>query len=165
MRHVTLTIAIAAFIATGLMSCGQTGDKKTESSEKLSVPGAVKESKHFTVLVPEGWQFSGFDDGTVQVYNTSGSYMLQAKRAGMNMNEKDLEMSISGIITQYKGTPVEKVEMLGLTFLKSTYDASGSHQTLYAALKNGEKISIQLMGPQHETDKTIQAVLQSLQLK
>ncbi|MBI5645793.1 MAG: hypothetical protein HY962_02585 [Ignavibacteriae bacterium] len=172
-RHV-VSYTVAAFLVLGLLSCGKSNETKSQAGnagdaaatqEKPAVAGSVKDGKIFSILVPEGWQFSEFNDGTVQTYNNAGTFMVQAKKAGMNMTDKDVETNLTSMMTQYKGTAIENVDMLGLTFLKTTYDASGSHQTLYGALKDGMQISIQLMGPGHETDATIQGVLASIRLR
>ncbi|MBL0174021.1 MAG: hypothetical protein IPP94_01945 [Ignavibacteria bacterium] len=158
-----LTMVMVVFLVAGLMSCGQQAGKGADTS---SVPGKVKETKDFKILVPDGWEFTDFGNAVIQTYNKSGTSMVEVRKAGFNMTDKDLEATQAMLVTQYKGTPLEKVDMLGLTFLKTTYDASSTHQTTYAALlKGGVKLSIGLMGAKHETDPTIQAVLKSIVLK
>jgi hypothetical protein len=130
-----------------------------------SVKGTVKESADFSLLVPEGWEFSDFGNGTVQTYNSSGSYMVELKKAGSNMTEKDAESGVANLASQNKGTGPEKVEMLGLTFYKTVFDKSSMHMSYYAGIKDGVKISINLVGKDHETDPAIQAVFTSIALK
>jgi hypothetical protein len=166
MLRSSLVFTLVSFLAIGFVSCGQGGEKGGDrTAEQAKVPGTVKESANFKILVPEGWEFMAFSDGTVQTYNKSMTYMVEAKKAGYNMTEKDVELLIGNLAKQYNGTPVEKVEMLGLSFFKTTYTANSSRQTMYNALKDGAKISITLMGPDHEKDATIQAVFKSVALK
>jgi hypothetical protein len=168
MRNTRWSLTFVAVLAVSFLSCGQTDEKKTEGGNDqaaASVPGAVREAKFFSVLVPDGWEFMEFNDGTVQTYNKSATRMVELKRGGYNMNEKDLEGTFTTFVTQYKGSPIEKVQMLGLTFLKTTYTYSSKSMTAYSALKDGQKISISLMGPDHQKDATIQAVLASVKLK
>jgi hypothetical protein len=162
MIHKSATLVIILFLAVGSFSCGK---NKEQQADTASIPGTVKESAAFKILVPEGWEFSTFNDGTVQTYDKSGTYMVEAKKGGMNMTEKDVEMVIGTLAKQYNGTPLETVEMLGLKFYKTSYEAFSKKQTMYNALKGGQKISIALMGPEHQTDPKIQAVLKSIVLK
>ncbi len=166
------TIALAGLMVVSLMSCGQTGEKKdaeadagNAESAQPAIPGTIRESKLFKILVPQGWEFSSYEDGTVQTYNRSATYMVEVRQAGMNMTEKEIESLLASLSKRYNGTPLEKVEFLGLSFFKTTYTANSSHQTMFNAHKNGTKISIAMMGPDHETDPTIQAVFKSIVIK
>jgi hypothetical protein len=166
MKHARWTFVILLLLSVGLQSCGKSAEQGADKdSTKPSVPGTVKESAHFKILMPEKWQSSSFADGTIQVYNAAMTSMVEVKKAGYNMTEKDVEVLIGNLAKQYNGTPVEKVQVLGLTFYKTTYNAGSSHQTMYNALKGGAKISITLMGPDHEKDPTIQAVFASIEIK
>lgn len=80
------------------------------------------------------------------------------------MTEQDEAVLIASMSEKYKGTPVERVEFKGLNWFKTTFNASGFHQSLFTAIKDGQKISIQLAGPDHETNEIIQAVFDSVEI-
>lgn len=151
-RVSTLVVMVMAFVVFGLLNVSQ-----------AAVPGTVKETANFKILVPTGWEFSDFGNGALQTYNKMGSFMVELKIAGENMT--DVKSNVDNFVTQYKGSGPDKVEMLGLSFFKTTYDKGSQHMSYYAALKNGKMISISLLGPAHETDATIQDVLKSIQIK
>lgn len=166
MKQCVWTLMLAFLLTAGFVSCGQSGEKAEAGGEEAaSVPGIVKESADFKILVPEGWEFQDFGNGTVQTYNKSGTFLVQLQKAGMNMTEKDVESSLESLRKQYNGTPMKKMDMLGLSFYTTTFVAAGRSQTFYNALKDGKKISIGLSGPDHEKDPTIQAVFKSVALK
>ncbi|MBE0642674.1 MAG: hypothetical protein IH600_01180 [Bacteroidetes bacterium] len=158
-------------IGLGFSSCGQNSasDKNAAdgsvTEQTTQVPGTLTETPEFTILVPEGWEASDFGGGAFQTYNKSGSYMVEVRKAGVNMTEKDVESTLQALVTQYKGTPIKTVDMKGMKYFTSTYEANGRHQTMYNGLKGGAKISISLVGPDHETDPTIQGVLSSIVVK
>lgn len=154
MKRMVILVAVFALLMVGLVPMAAT-----------AADGALKETADFKLMVPDGWEFSDFGNGAVQTYNKSGSYMVELKKAGNNMTEKDVESGLASIAKQYSGTDPEKVDMLGLTFYKTTFDRSSTHQTLYTALKDGAKISINLVGADHETEPTIQGVFKSIELK
>jgi uncharacterized surface protein with fasciclin (FAS1) repeats len=155
MKRVVIAASLAAVVVfCGLLSLGQ-----------AAVQGAVKESDNFKILVPNGWEFSDFKNGTVQTYNKMGTFMVEVKIAGTNMTEADVKSGVDTFVKQYKGSGPDKVEMFGLSFLKTTFDKSSQHMSYYAAIKGGKQVSIQLLGPAHETDANIQAVLKSIEMK
>ena len=94
-----------------------------------------------------------------------GSYMLELRKEGYNNTDADLAMINEIFLNQYDGTPWEEVEMLGLKFFKTTFEYGGKQQSLYNALKEGVKISIGMMGEDHDTEPTIQAVFKSIVIK
>ena len=154
MKRMTVAVMVGSLIIMGLMFVGA-----------AAAGGTMKETAEFKIMVPDGWQFSDFKNGTLQTYNRSGSYMVQVKKAGMNMNEADVQRNVASMAKRYKGTGPEKVEMLGLVFYKTVFTAGSSHQSLYSALKGGAAISIAMSGKDHETDPTIQAVFKSIVIK
>lgn len=167
MRNTRLSLTLAAVLAVSFLSCGQTDQNKTDGGEQAaaSIPGTVRDAKFFKILVPDGWEYMEFNDGTVQTYNKSATAMVECKRGGYNMTDKDLEGTFTTFVTQYKGTPIEKVALFGLTFLKTTYTYSSKSMSTYSALKGGQKISISLMGADHDKDATIQGVFRSIVVK
>jgi hypothetical protein len=70
---------------------------------------------------------------------------------------------VANLASQNMGRP-EKVEMLGLTFYKTVFDKSSMHMSYYAASRRGQDLH-HLVGKDHETDPTIQAVFTSIALK
>lgn len=154
MKRMSVAVMVTVFAVMSLLA-----------SMAIAAQGTIKETADFKIMTPDGWEFSDFGNGTVQTYNKSGSYMVELKKAGSNMSEADVESGVANIAKQYKGTGPDKVEMLGLTFYRTTFDRSSMHATLYAALKDGTKISITLFGADHETDATMQAVLKSIEIK
>jgi len=157
MKHKAVAVMFALLVS-GLVLAWTAGADEM-------VPGTVEETEDFSFLVPEGWQCTVFASGTVQIHNRMGSYMVELKKEGYNMTDEDLDMVNQLFVKQYEGTPLEEVEMLGLKFYQTTFEFGGRQQSLYTALKEGIKISIGMMGEEHATEPTIQAVLQSITLK
>jgi hypothetical protein len=155
MKRVMLLAALAVFGFVGLFT-----------AVPAMAQGTIKETADFKITVPAGWEFSDFGNGAVQTYNKMGTFMIELKKAGENMTDKDVEAGVASLAQQYKGTTPEKVEMLGLTFYKTTFDRSSQHHTFYAAInKNGKKVSIDLMGPDHEKGANLQGAFKSIALK
>jgi hypothetical protein len=50
------------------------------------------------------------------------------------MTEQDEAVLIASMSEKYKGTPVERVEFKGLNWFKTTFNASGFHQSLFTAI-------------------------------
>ena len=164
---------VIGFVLIGacFTSCGQNADKQSGESAvteeaAVNVPGEMTEVPGFRMLIPKGWEKNYFEaGGSLQTYPPNWKYMVQVKKAGYNMSQADVDMNLNGLVDRYKGTAVKTVEMLGMTFKTSTFEANAQLQTMYFALKNGEMISITLMGPDHQTDPTVQAVFKSIELK
>ncbi len=125
----------------------------------------IQETDNFKFLVPDTWQFIVYENGAVQIFNRMATYMVELKKEGYNMTDADWKSSMKIFVEQFKGSDPVVVEMLGFQFLKTTFDYSGTHQSLYTALLGGEKISVGIMGPEHETDEKIQAIRKSIEIK
>lgn len=160
-------------VALGVMGCGknETAVEATETApgaaaKAPAVAGEVKDTEFFHILVPRGWEFVDFGRGSLQVYNRGGTYMVEVKSQAVASDDKILESTLEMTRARYDGTPIERVEMLGLNFFKTTFTAHNRLTTMYTAgNKDGRKISITLYGPDHPTDPGIQAVLKSLVIK
>ncbi|MFH0782384.1 MAG: hypothetical protein V2B20_10605 [Pseudomonadota bacterium] len=153
-RMSVAAVMVMFFIMFGLLTIGQ-----------AAVQGTVKETANFKILVPNGWEFSDFGNGKLQTYNKMGSFMVELSIGGNNMTEADIKSQVATFVKNNKGSGPDKVTMFGLSFDKTTYDKSSMHMSYYWALKDGKKITISLLGPNHETDATIQEVLKSIQIK
>ncbi len=98
------------------------------------IEGEIKGNSAFNLLVPVRWEFADFGNDAIQVYNMMGTYMASLKKDGLNMTEQDEAVLIASMSEKYKGTPVERVEFKGLNWFKTTFNASGFHQSLFTAI-------------------------------
>lgn len=155
-------------VAVGFTSCGQNTESKDgeTAGEEATVAGKMMDGPGFRMLIPEGWEHNLFEaGGSLQAYTRDMKYAVRVSRSGYNMSQADIQTNLESILKVHKGTPIKTMEMLGLNFIYSTYDANGQYQTMYLALKDGQSIGIVLLGPEHQTDPTVQAVFKSVELK
>ncbi|PKP01885.1 MAG: hypothetical protein CVU11_13880 [Bacteroidetes bacterium HGW-Bacteroidetes-6] len=128
------------------------------------IEGKIRGNSAFNLLVPTRWEFADFGNNAIQVCNIMGSFMVSLKKNGLNTTEQDEAALIALMSEKYNGTQVERVEFKGINWFKIVFDASGFHQSLFTAIKDGRKISIQLAGPDHESNEIIQAIFNSIEI-
>ena len=170
MKQLRIMVIGFALIAAGFTSCGQNKDANgagdASAEEAAPVAGTMMDGPGFRVLIPEGWEKSLFEAaGSLQTSRRDMKYAVKVQRSGMNMTQNDIDVNLKSIADRYKGTPIKTVDLLGLKFIATTFDMGGMRQTMYLAIKDGQAVNITLMGPDHETDPTVQAVFKSIALK
>jgi len=166
------TMVLVMALAISAAACGKKAPEGEGAAaatvtepQPPAVAGEIKETEFFDILVPQGWEFVDFGKGSLQTYNRSGSYMAQVKLEGFNLNDNNVESALESMRARQDGSPLERVEMKGLNFWTTTFESGGRRQTFYNALKDGRTVSIAISGPDHQSDPTMQAVLESIVIK
>jgi hypothetical protein len=163
----------SAVLVVCAAGCGKAGDSAAPAETAAepaaaaapAVPGEMKEGEFCRILVPAGWEFADFGKKTVQTYNRSGTFMVQVQMDGFNQTEGNVESSLESMRARQNGTPLEKVDLKGMSFWTTTFETGGRSQTFYNTLKDGRTLSIALSGPDHQNDPTIRAVFDSIEIK
>lgn len=165
----SLLLAGALCISCGRDTQEKAGDPRPrengEAVEAVSVGGTLKETPDFTIMVPEGWEFLDLGDGAIQTRSRDGAHMVEARKSGSGLTADAVETAIREFVERKNGTPVETGEMKGLKFSMSSYEEEGTKRSVYYAMKDGARISITLVGPEHTSDPAVQAVFSSIVVK
>ena len=138
------------------------GNESKETVAEAKVKGEIYDTEKFSILAPDGWNKMDIPGG-VQLYQ--GNDVLQVAVSGSNITEEDDKALLEDMSKQYNGTPLEEVSMFGMKFFKISFTASGSDQTMYSGVRNGEQVIIQVAGKDHANNETIKAMLESIKLK
>ena len=149
------TLFVCAFI------CGCAATMGTVQRDPLE-GGTVYETKRFSITGAPGWDKMDIDGG-IQLYKSDA--LLQICVRGYGLAEQDNIMIIESMLEMVdEASDITQVNMLGFDFYTATYTAFGMEQTIYAAILDGEQLSIQLGGKDHGTDEIMQAMLGSIEL-
>lgn len=135
------------------------------TANQVSVPaieGSTFDAQGFTIVVPKGWESVKIDGG-VQMYK--GSHIVQIYIRGYNMTAGEDKGQTESNSKRYNGTQPEQIDIFGMKFWKTTYTAASVYQTSYLSMKNGQLVSVQIAGADHETNETIKGMLGTLKFK
>lgn len=145
-------------------SAGQADSAETTAAAAEEVKGEMIENDKFSMIVADGWEQMELSGAAgFQVYK--GNDVIQVKVSGMNVTEEEDKTLLENMKEQYGGTDLEEVSMLGMKFYKTSFTASGVDQTIYSGVRNGEQVSIQMAGKDHQNNKDIKAMFESIKLK
>jgi hypothetical protein len=177
MKRITKLFLIAVCILTmiavigAFTACGG-GDAKSGTVPKedgakpeetaAEVKGTVAETDKFSMIVVDKWEKMDISGG-FQIYK--GNDIIQVSVSGMNVTEDEDKALLENMASQYDGTPLEEVNMLGIKFYKTSFTYSGVDQTIYSGVKDGEQVKIQLAGKDHMNNADIMAMFESITLK
>ena len=155
-----LVISLAAALLAG---CGspvpQGGSGNGTEPKTEAVKGETVETEHFTMTVATGYNKMDISGG-IQAYQGSNAIEVWVRPSTQDA-EKEAEKFAAG----YDGTAPKQVELFGLTFYTTTFTASGSYQTKYVAVSDGNRIEIGITGADHENNKELQGMLNSINFK
>lgn len=155
-----LVIALGAALLAGCGSPatqGESGNGKEPKTE--AVKGEAVETEHFTMTVATGYNKMDISGG-IQAYQGSNAIEVWVRPS-----TQDAEKEAEKFAADYDGTGPEQLELFGLTFYTTTFTASGSYQTKYVAVSDGNRIEIGITGADHENNKELQGMLNSINFK
>lgn len=155
-----LVIALAAALLTGCGGSAPQGGSGNGTEPKTeAVKGETVETDHFTVTVATGYNKMDISSG-IQAYQGSNAIEVWVRPS-----TQDAEKEAAKFAADYDGTDPEQVELFGLTFYTTTFTASGYDQTKYVAVSDGNRIEIGITGADHENNKELQGMLNSISFK
>lgn len=155
-----LVIALAAALMTG---CGSSAPQSASGNgtepKTEAIKGETVETDHFTMTVATGYNKMDISGG-IQAYQGSNAIEVWVRPSTQNAEEEAGKFA-----ADYDGTDPEQVELFGLTFYTTTFTASGYDQTKYVAISDGNRIEIGITGADHENNKELQGMLNSISFK
>lgn len=155
-----LFIALAAALMTGCGSSAPQGGSGNGTEPKTeTIKGEPMETDHFTMTVATGYNKMDISGG-IQAYQGSNAIEVWVRPS-----TQDSQKEAEKFAADYDGTDPEQVELFGLTFYTTTYTYSGSYQTKYIAVSDGNRIEIGITGADHENNKELQGMLGSISFK
>jgi len=163
-------IACGIFI---ISACGDSNTPPPAAQEKTALVSVTASGKSFEndlirAIVPDRWWLK--DDSRIGMMmilpetgnpEKSGVYL---KFEGPNWTGTP-EESIAEMAKNYQGTPPQSVVCNGRTFVQTSYEYSGSKQTMMIAKKDGTKITVTLEGAEHASSPAVRQILESLVVK
>jgi hypothetical protein len=163
---VTMVAIVGAFTACGGGDAKSGTVPKEEGAEvaetAAEVKGTAAETDKFSMIVADGWEKMDITGG-FQIYK--GNDIIQVTVSGMNVTEDEDKSLLENMASQYDGTALEEVNMLGVKFYKTSFTYSGVEQTIYSGVKDGEQVKIQLAGKDHMNNADIMTMFESIALK
>jgi|GEM_PF-1456228 len=170
--HTNLIVGVflILFIVNG---CGGNGNEPGNAAP-AGKKGEVFENKFFKATIPQGWTV--FDDsklGMMRIYPEKDTSMyaptIHLKFEGPISGHFEWagtpEQAISYMATNYNGSAPEKITINKIEYYKTTYEYGGQKQTMYVAKKEGNKITITLVGKDFEKDPDIPNILETISYK
>ena len=155
-----LVIVLIAVLMTGCSSSVPQGGSGNSTEPKTEVvKGETVETEHFTMTVATGYNKMDISGG-IQAYQGSNAIEVWVRPS-----TQDAEKEAEKFAADYDGTGPEQLELFGLTFYTTTFTASGSYQTKYVAVSDGNRIEIGITGADHENNKELQGMLNSINFK
>lgn len=179
-------ILLLIFSVSLFINCGSEKNTKNAASSEAGETAEQAETKvdegagdsksttfendFFTAEIPEGWTV--FDDSRVKmmrIYPEGDTSMyaptIHLKFEGNGNWAGTPEDSISTMAKNYNGTEPKKEVINGIEYWTTTYEYSGSKQTMYVAGKDGNKITVTIVGKDYETIPEIQEILKTISYK
>jgi hypothetical protein len=172
-KTVFLFVFLVAIMA--LLACG--GDKTRAGEPASSVDAVTKteaaaptgkayDCKYFTITLADGWDAGPLTFGMVNVLPKGKvSPGLYFKFEGDGSAVGTAEASISTMIRDYGGSPMEDNTIAGTMFKTTTYTYNNMTQTMHVAYRNGTKITITIEGAGAKDNPDIKAMLATVVLK
>jgi len=75
------------------------------------------------------------------------------------------EGSTGTMIKNYNGSPLERLAIKGLEYCRTTHEYGGMPQTMLVARKDGNKITLTLVGKDYQTNEDLKKILKSIEIK
>jgi len=144
----------------------------SESSEvkEASDEDSVFENKFFKAEIADGWTV--FDDSRVKMMRiypendtSSSAPTIHLKFEGNGKWTGTPEKSINYMAEKYNGTSPEKVTIEGMEYYKTTYEYGGAPQTMLVAKKDGNKITLTLIGKGYDSNEELKEILNTIKIK
>jgi hypothetical protein len=171
-----LLIGLLALYATmALVACGEKAVDASTSSDAGSgqtaatpqVPGGTPyDCQKFSLTLAKGWTASPLNLGMVNVLPEGKvSPGLYFKFEGEGNAAGTAEESITKMVKDYKGSPMESTTIDGVEFKSTTYTYNRLVQTMHIAFRNGTKVTITIEGEGAKDNADIKAMLASVKFK
>lgn len=155
-----MAVSLAAALLTGCGGSAPQGGSGNGTEPKTeAIKGETMETDHFTMTVATGYNKMDISGG-IQAYQGSNAIEVWVRPSTQNAEEEAGKFA-----ADYDGTAPEQVELFGLTFYTTTFTASGYDQTKYVAVSDGNRIEIGITGADHENNKELQGMLNSISFK
>ncbi len=158
MKNTTTLFIVIICASMALSSCGRNSNKVSTKEIK----GKYCETEFFTMFIADGYTEMAISGG-IQAYK--GLNFIEIHVRGLNQNEADVVASINILAKNYEGSAPDKVDILGLSFYHSSIKAQGVPQDVFLAIKNGKKVSITISGENHDKDKNLKVMFDSIKFK
>jgi hypothetical protein len=174
---VVMIVAIASMVfmagcgGSKLESTSSTASGGSETAKETvaesKVNGKTYETEKFSILVPDGWETTDMEPGVLIKPSNEEDRFIIVQVNRNNVTEAEIKAEVEELIkTKPAFAPLTEVTMLGIKFFKiSGIAENGSEQTAYAGVRNGEKVAIVIGGKDHQNDKTLKAMLESIKFK
>lgn len=168
MKRSFVQLTVIVMVLGLLIACGGSGEGGAADAGKKG--GDVFENAFFKATILDGWTV--FDDSKVKMMriypkNDTGMYAptIHLKFEGNGNWGGTPEGAISDFAKNYNGSTPEKTTIMGLEYFKTKYEYGGQKQTMMIAKKNGNKITITLVGKDYETNPDIPKILETISIK
>ena len=154
--------------ASSVTSGGNEAKETTkETVAEAKVNGKTYETDKFSILLPDGWETTDMEPGVLIKPSNEEDRFIIVQVTRNNVTEAEIKAEVEELIkTKPDFAPITEVTMLGIKFFKiSGIAENSSEQTAYAGVRNGEKVAIVMGGKDHQNDKTLKAMLESIKFK
>lgn len=162
LTYFTILMLVVGFMA----ACG--GGGSSAAADKND--DEVFENNFFKATIPDGWTV--FDDSRVkmmQIYPKNDASMykptIHLKFEGNGNWSGTPENSIADMAKNYNGTAPEKVVINGIEYYRTTYEYGGQKQTMMVTRKDGNKITVTMVGKDYDKLPAIPKILETMSYK
>lgn len=160
-----LLICLSCFILTGCDeedSPTNNTDVPGEAAAAPKIKGEVFKTDDFEVIIADGFKKMDIDGG-VQAYKSKDVVEIWVRGSGLD--DAIAKSSCESLANRQKGSECQKIVKFGMDFYVTSFEAFGTPQTVYTAVKNGKKIQIGISGKDHENNETLQGMFESISFK
>lgn len=173
---ICIALLLMAVLSLSLAGCSSNSASNTTSSTASTsnaakndplanapkIEGTTFDDPKFSITVPKGWQTMKIDSG-IQMY--LGMDTVQVFVRGSNLSDTEDKRQIESMAKDYQGTPAEQIDIFGKKFWKTTYTQASLSQTTYLSVANGQLVSVQVGGKDHDKNDTLKGILATLKFK
>lgn len=152
----------ALCMAILLMTACESAPKNNSESQDIDLKGDLYEAEHFNITIAKGFNVMDIQGG---VQAARGNNVIEVWVRGHNLSESTAEKQAQSMATRYDGTDPQVVQMLGLNFYCTSFEAFNNPQTICMAIKDGKQIQIGITGKGHVDNATLQGMKKSIVLK
>ncbi len=133
------------------------------AADAPEVDGERHETDTVSMVIADGWDVMDIDGG-LQAYKGNVA-AVEVWVRGSGLSDDDAKKAIEKFAEDYEGTMLMEVDLLGLTFYHTYFEWSGTEQSKMSAYKDGARVEIGVVGPDHEDDEEIAGMIHSIILK
>ena len=170
MKRVFLWLVVMFVIMGFAIACGGGADSSSGKAPAKKSGGEIFENDFFKATIVKGWTV--FDDSKVKMMriypkNDTSIYAptIHLKFEGNGNWGGTPEQAIANMANNYSGTAPEKEVINGVEYYKTTYEYGGQKQTMLVTKKNGNKITVTLVGKDFDKNPDIPKILATISYK